>query len=261
MKCDDVFAIDLTGDELEFLYWCMKFIDGGPFGEKEEIQRQTFEIKINKIFKNFEEGFFHKNDNGEIYIKCAFCDGNGLFPDIFSSNEVETMPCPICKGKGFNNIKTKQRNLIKCKFCDGDGKAWDSNGYHTGEICQVCHGIGIVNLDGGDNGSEDEQIWSTLHPEIIKVSKNRFKNKHYSDSVEAAYKEINNKVKEIVKTKTSEEIDGAKLMYKAFSPSNPIIRLADVSTETGKNSQNGFAAGAQGAENTDIPGFLHGNHN
>ena len=79
-----------------------------------------------------------------------------------------------------------------------------------------------------------------LHPEILKVAKSRFNSGHYADAVESAFKLINNTVKEIVKTTTGEELDGAKLMYKAFSPRNPIIVLGDLSTETGKNIQEGY---------------------
>jgi uncharacterized protein (TIGR02391 family) len=73
-----------------------------------------------------------------------------------------------------------------------------------------------------------DPIWWYLHPDISKVSKSRFESGHNSDSVEAAFKEINKIIKEKVKSKTGEELDGASLMTKAFSPKNPIIELADL---------------------------------
>jgi len=79
-----------------------------------------------------------------------------------------------------------------------------------------------------------------LHPEILKVAKSRFNSGHYADAVESAFIHINNTVKEIVKTTTGEELDGANLMYKAFSLRNPIIVLGDLSTKTGKNIQEGY---------------------
>lgn len=83
-------------------------------------------------------------------------------------------------------------------------------------------------------------FWDLLHPKIIEVSKNRFETKHFADSVEAAFKEINNTVKLIVKQKTSKEYDGADLMNRAFSEQNPIIVLDDLSTATGRDIQIGY---------------------
>ena len=58
--------------------------------------------------------------------------------------------------------------------------------------------------------------------------------------MEAAFKEINTRVKKIYKDRTSVEKDGAKLMQAAFSVQNPIIKLGDISTETGTNIQQGY---------------------
>lgn len=83
-------------------------------------------------------------------------------------------------------------------------------------------------------------FWDLLHPKIVEVSKSRFEAKHFADSVEAAFKEINSIVKVIVKEETGQEYDGVDLMNKAFSPQNPIIVLDDLSTTTGKNIQQGY---------------------
>ena len=83
-------------------------------------------------------------------------------------------------------------------------------------------------------------FWDLLHPKIVKVSKSRFETNHFADSVEAALKEVNNIVKVLVKRRTNQEYDGADLMYRAFSLKKPIIELDDLSTETGKNIQNGY---------------------
>jgi len=83
-------------------------------------------------------------------------------------------------------------------------------------------------------------FWDLLHPKIVEVSKSRFETNHFADSVEAALKEVNNIVKVLVKRRTNQEYDGADLMYRAFSLQKPIIELDDLSTETGKNIQNGY---------------------
>jgi uncharacterized protein (TIGR02391 family) len=83
-------------------------------------------------------------------------------------------------------------------------------------------------------------FWGLLHPKIVKVSKNRFEAKHFADSVEAAFKEINKIVKSIVKQRTNKEFDGSDLMNRAFSPKNPIIALDDLSTQSGQDAQKGY---------------------
>lgn len=83
-------------------------------------------------------------------------------------------------------------------------------------------------------------MWETIHPQIIVVAKCRFNDGYYADAVEAAFKEINSRVKDIYIARTSNEKDGAKLMQSAFSVQNPIIKLGDVSTETGANIQQGY---------------------
>jgi len=72
------------------------------------------------------------------------------------------------------------------------------------------------------------------------VARNRYESLHYADAVEAAFREVNNCVKEIVGKKISRELDGASLMRTAFSPSNPLIVLDDLSTQSGRNIQEGY---------------------
>ena len=63
-------------------------------------------------------------------------------------------------------------------------------------------------------------------------------------------KALNNEVKSIVRSRSGQEMDGATLMHAAFSLKNPIIVLADLSTQTGKDQQQGYMelfAGAMSA--------------
>ena len=82
-------------------------------------------------------------------------------------------------------------------------------------------------------------FWSVIHNSIISVAKNKFEDGYYADAVESALKEVNKRVKEVVKDKNRQELDGAALMYKAFSIDHPIIVLDELSSETGKNIQKG----------------------
>lgn len=67
-------------------------------------------------------------------------------------------------------------------------------------------------LESGRSDKRTQEIWDLMHPKIVAISKKRFEDGHFADSVEAAFKEINSKVKEIVKNKTGQEFDGASLL-------------------------------------------------
>jgi len=66
-----------------------------------------------------------------------------------------------------------------------------------------------------------------------------------------AFKAINNRVKAMA----ASELDGHKLMSRAFSDADPLIVLADVTDETGRNIQSGFRflfmGAGQGIRNSD----------
>jgi len=83
-------------------------------------------------------------------------------------------------------------------------------------------------------------FWKDIHPKITSVAKRRYENAHYADAVLSAFREVNSCVKKIVMNKTAEELDGSSLMHKAFSPNNPIIVLDNLSTDSGRNVQQGY---------------------
>lgn len=85
-----------------------------------------------------------------------------------------------------------------------------------------------------------QTIWQTLHPRVTELAQSRFESGHYADAVEAVLKEINSGIKSIVLKKTGEELDGAKLMNRAFSVNNPIFKLGDLDSASGKNIQQGY---------------------
>jgi uncharacterized protein (TIGR02391 family) len=89
-------------------------------------------------------------------------------------------------------------------------------------------------------GMDSKVLWDLIHPEIVDVAKKRFEDEHYADAVLAALTALNSKVKKLYKSRTGEELDGVNLMRKAFSPKQPIIVLDDLSTDTGKNIQQGY---------------------
>lgn len=97
-------------------------------------------------------------------------------------------------------------------------------------LCYVSDSVGIV---------DDESFWYNIHSLIRDASFQLYNDAHYAEAVEAAFLEVTLRVKEIVKIKTGEELDGTAAMQKAFSVNSPIIKLGDISTRTGKDIQQG----------------------
>ncbi len=95
-------------------------------------------------------------------------------------------------------------------------------------------------LNAEPKDDKDYDIWSLIHPSIAEVSKKRIKDGYYADAVEAACKTLNARVRDIVLDQTGEELDGAGLMRKAFSPGNPIIRIASPASKSGHDTQQGY---------------------
>jgi uncharacterized protein (TIGR02391 family) len=85
-----------------------------------------------------------------------------------------------------------------------------------------------------------EMSWDSIHPVIVNVSKDRFERGFFADSVESAFKEINSRVKKMINEKIGKELDGSDLMFKAFSPKEPIIILDNLSTRSGMDIQQGY---------------------
>lgn len=85
-----------------------------------------------------------------------------------------------------------------------------------------------------------EPFWQYIHPNIYSVSKDRFNNELYADSIEAAFKELNVRVKRLVKKHKDIEYDGADLMRKCFSKQNPILKITSLESESERNVQEGY---------------------
>lgn len=86
-----------------------------------------------------------------------------------------------------------------------------------------------------------------LHSIIKTVALDRFRSGQYADAVQAAFKEINARIKRLVFGQVDKDLDGAPLMGKVFGGNNPVLKLADLSTLYGRNVQNGYLQIFQGA--------------
>ena len=100
---------------------------------------------------------------------------------------------------------------------------------------------------------KNDDYWQIMHPEIVKVSKQRFDAGLYAAAVEAAFKEINSRVKEMYQQKSGNTKDGTELMYSAFAAKNPILQFAPTSHYSEFDVQEGymhmFAGAMQGIRN------------
>lgn len=93
------------------------------------------------------------------------------------------------------------------------------------------------------NDQMNDDFWNMIHPLITRTSKALFLDGHYANAAEDAFVEINFRVKEIFKLIHPDNPkipDGVEAMNKMFSANNPIIKLGDLSTETGRNLQQGY---------------------
>jgi uncharacterized protein (TIGR02391 family) len=82
--------------------------------------------------------------------------------------------------------------------------------------------------------------WDIIHPVIKTVALQRFQSNQFADSVEASFKEINKIIKTEYSRIKSFEKDGDKLMKEVFSLENGAFRLADTTSEEGRNIQLGY---------------------
>jgi uncharacterized protein (TIGR02391 family) len=85
-----------------------------------------------------------------------------------------------------------------------------------------------------------DYAWKLLHPRVQVVAQERFRARHHADAVEATLKELASAVRALVLQRGGPELDGVSLMQTAFSPKNPIIVLADLSTQSGRDMQRGY---------------------
>ena len=96
-------------------------------------------------------------------------------------------------------------------------------------------------------------ICHLLHPDIQRVSDKLYKDGSYANAACDAFIEINSHLKEIYREKypDSEDVpDGQKLMNRVFGEKNPVLVAGDMTTETGKDIQDGtryMFAGAMAA--------------
>ena len=103
---------------------------------------------------------------------------------------------------------------------------------------------------------ENMSLWLYIHPQIERVSKEKFNHGFFADAVESAFKEVNHRVKQIYLKQRGEEKDGQDLMRSAFSPKDPLLKFNTSGSTSAKNEQEGymqiFAGAMQGIRNPKV---------
>jgi uncharacterized protein (TIGR02391 family) len=95
-----------------------------------------------------------------------------------------------------------------------------------------------------------------LHPEISRAASPLYRDGHYANAVEASVKALNG----LVRLRSGLEHDGATLMERAFSPSNPVLKFNDLQDQSDKDEQKGFmylfSGAVSGLRNPRAHGFI-----
>ena len=100
----------------------------------------------------------------------------------------------------------------------------------------------ILKILSNKSTTQNNNPWDLIHPRIIQVSRQLYLDGHYANAACDAFIEINNRAKQLYMQKYPEDTncpDGASLMQKVLSEKDPVLKIADLSTETGRNIQNG----------------------
>jgi uncharacterized protein (TIGR02391 family) len=139
-----------------------------------------------------------------------------------------------CRVFGWQDLVTAVENLIPIQ-CNAPSALEEIQGFLIPEARQR-----LANVSPDDEGRSDLEFWQLIHPRIRHLARPRVESGFYGDAIESSFKEVNHSVKRLVKEKANKDADGSGLMTLAFSPSNPIIALADLHTESGRNIQQGF---------------------
>ena len=95
----------------------------------------------------------------------------------------------------------------------------------------------------------EQDIWSLIHPCIVKSSQKLYLDESYTNAATDAFIEINERLKNIYSIICPGTVipDGTSLMTTIFSPNKPLLQLCDINNPTGKDKQTGLMNMSQGA--------------
>jgi len=129
------------------------------------------------------------------------------------------------------HLHTGPEPELRDKIVKGLGR----QGWHVRDGCVVA-GERTLDRPSADRAVGRDARLRALHPRILAVSGGLFEQEHRAAAILEAFKAVNNRVKEM----SGLAADGVDLMARAFRPERPLLRVADLSTETGRNVQTGY---------------------
>jgi len=87
-----------------------------------------------------------------------------------------------------------------------------------------------------DKAKKESLDMSALHPGVISLAGDLFRNGHYAEAAEASWKAI----RDLMRERTGLKGDGAKLVDTTLSTSEPILVFGDLTDQSQKNLQIGM---------------------
>lgn len=144
--------------------------------------------------------------------------------------------------KSFQFLRFKQLHFSLMCYGSGTPKsAWNDACVKALKKAKAVLEVYLKEMD--ESVSNDEignQSENCMHPVVWKLAVKAIGADLYADAVERAFKEINSRVKKLVKGRVPIDADGVGLMQKVFSPEKPLIRLADDLDTSGEDVQRGY---------------------
>ncbi len=169
--------------------------------------------KVNKLFKSFKNEY-ERNGANKILVYIQ----NVSAPIQFTNDSLRE------KYIKFLEDMNKVLLFLGCKIND------------KGEIVKVDKAKTLSEVDERVNHLKKELLARKIHREVLKYCVIDFLEKDYFDAINEAVKGAFNRVREI----TNIELDGCKLLQKAFAKEQPYIFFNKQATESDWNEHNGL---------------------
>lgn len=193
---------------------------------QEEIQLlQTFREKV-EMLRNCEAEENTRSQIGQMKSMVS-----RIMTRVGTLKYMHLYPPPIIGGPVL------QVNPIETLYDVPYGMEYKMRGYMLDMLDET---IGLLYNNGDSPMAKNFDVWAIMHPMIISVSQSRFNSGWYADAVEAAFKEVNARVKGMCVSKGFPEKDGAELMFSAFPKKAPNIHLSDLSNRSEQDVQEGY---------------------
>lgn len=111
------------------------------------------------------------------------------------------------------------------------------------------------------NEPANSALWTEIHPRIVTISKNEFDDQHYDSAAGKAIKEVEVRLRELFRQVKPAQKEPRAVVDRigALLGENGALKLADYSTESGKNYTRGVKAIFEGAFAAYRNPQMHGN--